>query len=64
MTPIRNIYYVRATVDANRIGTYVEAPTIDKAWSAAEKRIEKGHPRKGRIIHALQLVSGDAEPLL
>jgi hypothetical protein len=51
-------------IDANRIGIYVEAPTIDKAWSAAEKRIEKGHPRKERIIHALQLVSGDAEPFL
>jgi hypothetical protein len=64
MTPIRNIYYAQATVDANRIGIYVEAPTFNTAWSSAEKRIEKDHPRKERTIHALQLVSGDAEPLL
>ena len=64
MTRIRNIYYAQATVGGNPTGIYVEAPTFDKAWSAAEKQIEKGHPRKEWTIHALQLVSGDAEPLL
>jgi hypothetical protein len=64
MTRNRNIYYAQATVGGNPTGIYVEASTFNRAWSAAEKRIEKGHPRKEWIIHALQLVSGDAEPLL